>query len=394
MRPKVSVSRRFIAAVTGLFLFFAVPASAQTPELINNTSFRTDARAAVDSIYNFNFDGADRALAQWKNRYPKHPLWTLLDGMKFWWHVLSDLQDTSRDEQFFTKMKKADYEARKLLHKQPSHADGLIIRAISNGYMARQCANREEWVTSLSYARKALKAYEYLLELEPNLPDLKLAEGLKLYYSAYLPEAYPIVKTVSWFLPEGDKQKGLDLIRQAAEEAIFARAEATYFLGNINYHYEEQYQVALRNFEQLHRWYPDNNYYVRVLAKIYYERHRYEQALSLIDNTLAHWQQEDLPFHSVLKEELLYWKGAILRRQSQPAEALISFKTSFEASSGLPNTANRSFYPRSGYWAGKILYDEGREQEARVYLSKVRKADTGDSYRRKAEKLLSKIADS
>jgi len=375
------------------FLLASIPVTAQTPELINNNSFRRDAQAAVDSIYNFNFDGADRALASWKTEYPKHPLWTLLDGMQFWWHVLSDLQDTSQDERFFTKMKKADYEARKLLQKQPSHADGLIIRAISNGYMARQFANREEWVTSLNYARKALKAYEYLLEIEPDLDDLKLAEGLKLYYSAYLPEAYPIVNTVSWFLPEGNKQKGLDLIRQASEEAIFARAEATYFLGNINFHYEDQYNVALRNFEQLHSRYPNNNYYVRVLAKIYFELKKYDKALSLIDKVLERWEQQELPFEAVLKEELLSWKGSILRRQGRPKEALRSFENSFESSASLPNTEHRSFYARSGYWAGKILFDQGHPNEAKRYLSKVKKTDAGASYRRKAENLLSEIAD-
>lgn len=387
----MSVSRRFLLVCT--FLLVSIPVAAQTPELINNDSFRKDAQAAVDSIYNFNFDGADRVLASWKDQYPKHPLWTLLDGMEFWWHVLSDLQDTSQDEQFYNKMKKADYEARKLLQKQPSHADGLIIRAISNGYMARQFANREEWVTSLSYARKALKAYEYLLELEPDLDDLKLAEGLKLYYSAYLPEAYLIVKTVSWFLPQGDKQKGLDLIRQASEEAIFARAEATYFLGNINYHYEDDYQVALRNFEQLHSRYPNNNYYVRVLAKIYYEQKRYDKALSLIDKALERWEQQELPFEAVLKEELLSWKGSILRRQGRPKEALKSFENSFESSVSLPNSKQRSFYTRSGYWSGKILFDEGRKDEAKGYLKKVKKADSGASYRRKTENLLSKISD-
>lgn len=170
---------------------------AQLPELINNREFRPDARAAVDSIYNFNFEGAEEVISPWKNKYPDHPLWTLLEGMEFWWQVLSDLEDTSYDEQFYEMMKKVDYEAGKLLHEQSNHADGLIIRAIGNGYMARQYANRSEWVTSINYGRKAMNAHEYLLELQPELDDLKLAEGLKKYYLAHIPEEYPVVKTVS-----------------------------------------------------------------------------------------------------------------------------------------------------------------------------------------------------
>src|SRR5699024_10694539 len=118
---------------------------AQVPELINDPQFKTVARAAVDSIYNFNFEGSERLLRPWKEKYPDHPLWLLMEGMTLWWDVLSDLNDTSHDEQFFYLMKRADYESSKLLRKNSSHADGLIIKAVSNGYVARHYANREEW---------------------------------------------------------------------------------------------------------------------------------------------------------------------------------------------------------------------------------------------------------
>ena len=130
-----------------LFFFFvfivARPIKAQVPELINNPYFRTDAKAAVDSVYNLNFEGAQIQLKEWKNKYPKHPLWTLFEGMQLWWTVLTDLPDRSHDQEFFEMMKRTDYQAGRLLHRQPKHVDGLLIRAISNGYMARQYANRE-----------------------------------------------------------------------------------------------------------------------------------------------------------------------------------------------------------------------------------------------------------
>src|SRR5699024_396395 len=144
-------------------------------------------------------------------------------------------------------------------------------------------------------------------KVQPDLPDLKLAEGLKLYYSAYLPEAYPIVRTVSWFLPEGNKQKGLKLIGEAAEKSISASAEAVYFLGNINYNYEENYAKAIGSFEKLHSKYPNNNYYARILVKAYYRQNRYSKALDFIERTLSRWQQEELPHLKVMQEELLSW---------------------------------------------------------------------------------------
>ena len=392
-----SLEHKKVKQVRYWLLFFCIwglAASApaqQLPELINNPQFRPDAQAAVDSIYNFNFDGAEKALASWKKKYPHHPLWTLLDGMKFWWGVLSDLEDTSNDEQFYHMMKKANYQAGKLLQKQPSNADALIIKVISNGYIARQYSNRDEWITSLNYARKAMSAYNYLKKVEPDLADLKLAEGLKLYYSAYLPEAYPIVKTMSWFLPEGNKKKGLALLRQASKEAIFARAEAKYFLGNINYNYEKNYSTAVRYFEELQSQYPRNNYYARILVKTYYKQHRFSQALQFINETMNRWQKKQLPYENVMQEELLTWKGKILERQGKREQALENYKRAFSAGSQLPNTTKRPFYVVSGYEAGKILYHQKKMQQSRSYLKHIVNASTKSAYRDKAKHLLSEM---
>ncbi|SHF31696.1 Tetratricopeptide repeat-containing protein [Fodinibius roseus] len=374
-----------------LILVTTIPAVAQVPELVNDARFRSDAQAAVDSIYNFNFEGAEEVLSSWKEDYPEHPLWTLMDGMKVWWGVLSDLEDTSRDDELITVMKKANYQAGKLLHRQSSHADALIIQAIANGYIGRQYSNRQEWISSLNYARKAMNTYEYLLELQPDMEDLKLAEGLKRYYSAYLPEAYPVVKTVSWFLPEGDKQKGLRLIREASQKATFARAEALYFLGNINYNYEKDYAAAIPYFEQLTTRYPRNNYYARILTKSYYQRRRYNRALRFIDKTLERWKDHQLPHGKVLREELLTWKGRILEQKNRTDEALQQYRQAFELGEELPNTSHRSFWVVSGYLSGKLLAEQQHFEEAIYYLKQVAEADTAPDYRQKARELISKI---
>jgi len=379
-----------------LFLLFFVltvarPATAQVPELINIQDFRTDAKAAVDSVYNLNFEGAEEQLAVWKDKYPDHPLWTLFEGMKLWWTVLTDLHDRSHDDQFFEMMKKTDYRAGKLLHRQPKHVDGLLIRAISNGYMARQYANREQWITSINYGRKAIQAYDYLLDIQPELNDLKLAEGLKLYYLDYIPDEYPMVKTVSWALPDGDKQKGLEAIEEASQNAIFARAEATYFLGNIHYNYENNFGVAVRNFEKLHRQYPNNSYYIRILVKSYYKQSRLDEALKLIESNLQRWEGNDLPDLQVVQEELLTWKGRILEKRGRTDEAIDCYTRAFTLGQELPDTGNRSFYVVSGYLAGKLLAKNGSKDKAKGILNNVIEADAEKAYRRQAEELLAEI---
>src|SRR5699024_5132526 len=385
----VNIFKRSLLLTAGLLT--TVIAHAQVPELINNPDFRPDAKAAVDSIYNFNFDGADKVLSPWKEEYPDHPLWGLVDGMKFWWQILSDLENTEHDDAFIEMMKKANYQAGKLLHRQSSHADALLIQAIANGYIGRQYSNREEWISSLNYARKAMKAYEKLGQLYPDMADLKLAEGLKLYYAAYLPEEYPVVKTVSWFLPDGNKEKGLEKLREAAESGIFARAEATYFLGNINFNYEHNYSAAVDRFEELTERYPQNNYYVRLLVKTYYNMRRYNEALDFIGDALERWRTHTLPYQTILAGELLVWKGRILERKKQPQKALYSYRKSYRRIQELSNPGERSFGVIAAYGAGHMLYEQEKFSEAKKYLHKAEEADAAPQYREKAANLLSKM---
>lgn len=396
MRNESVITVKKVTIIRYLFLLFFVlfvahPAKTQVPELINNPDFRADAKAAVDSVYNLNFEGAEDQLAVWQNKYPEHPLWILFEGMQLWWTVLTDLYDRSHDEQFFEMMKRTDYQAGKLLHRQPKHVDGLLIRAISNGYMARHHANREEWITSINYGRKAIQAYNALLDIQPELNDLKLAEGLKLYYLDYIPDEYPVVKTVSWALPEGDKQKGLDAIEKASENAIFARAEAIYFLGNIHYNYEKNFGVAVRNFEKLHRQYPNNSYYARILVKSYYKQSRLDEALKFIESNLQRWEEKDLPDPKVVQEELLTLKGRIMEKRGDTDEAIDCYTSAYSLGEELPDTENRSFYVVSGYLAAKLLAENGSKDKAKNILHNVIAAQAEKEYRSRAKELLAEI---
>lgn len=376
-----------------VFLSGLLPAGAsgQVPELVMDPEFRPAARAAIDSIYNFNFDGAEQRLRPWKDKHPDHPLWTLMDGIRLWWEVLADLEDRSHDEELFNRMARADYESARLLGRHSGHADALIVRAIANGYAARHKANRGEWISSMNRARKALGAYNYLRERDTGLADLKLAEGLKLYYAAYLPEAYPVVRTVSWFLPQGDKQEGLQFLREAADSAVFAAAEATYFLGNIQFNYENNYERAEAYFRNLHHSYPRNVYYARYYVRTLFERDRHEEALAKIEELAARWQREGLPCRRVLEEEIYSYKGRILLEQGRAARAAAALEKTFGHGEELPETARRSYHVISGYFLGRALHALGRNGEAVKVLNHVTGHSAEESYRRRAEELREKI---
>ena len=354
----------FIVSI--LFYIFLIPSSicGQTVVLIDNKEFQEDAVVAIDSLYNRNTEAAQHILSSWKEANPKHPIWNMWSAMEVWWNILEDLYDESFDEQLFEVMKEADFEAGRLLRNEPDHPDGLIIRALATGYSARHHANRERWVTSVRTARTAYNAYNRLIEVRPDLPDNEFVEGMKKYYAAYLPEEYPVVRTVSWFLPDGDREEGIKSIEYATENAIFSRAEASYFLGIILLNYEEDYNGAARHFENLAYKYPNNSYFQRLYVRTLMEMRRSSLALEYSESLLERWEKQNLPRFQELKEEIYYLMGRAELLSGNNDLALEYFKNSMQAATSLGNTDNRIYYSLSGFFAGREYERQNKKDEA------------------------------
>jgi tetratricopeptide (TPR) repeat protein len=375
-----------------IFVFAALSdLKGQTPVLVNDKDFQVAARAAIDSLYNQNPAAVADLMKPWSDRYPEHPVWYLWEAMETWWVVLIDLYDESRDDLLFEKMEQANEAAERLLREAPGHADAHIVQAVANGYVARQNANRERWLRSVRTARNA---YQSHIELEKSAPDLKdnlFAKGLKKYYSAYLPEAYTIVRAVSWLLPDGDKAEGLELLELTSRDAIFARPEATYFLGLILLNYEADYERAMNQFYTLVNAYPNNSYYRRLLVRALFQQGQYDSALAEAEKALEHWNSNGFSDNPVLSEEMYYWRGRIYNLHGRTEEAYDSFFSGFHLGLNLPNRQMRSFHALNGYYAGLLAERKGESVRARSFYRAVTQLECEPDVRKRAADRLSNL---
>lgn len=361
---------------------------AQTTVLINDAFFEIDAKRAIDSLYNRNTEAADKLLEPWREKHPDHPLWLLWEGMEVWWEVLEDLDDRSLDREFIARMQQADYEAGKILRSQPGHPDALIIRSVANGYIARLHANREEWLTSMQFGKNAYQAHQELLEAAPNLSDNHFAEGMKLYYAAYVPEEYPVVKAVTWFFPEGDKEKGLEELRYAAKHGVFARAESKYFLASILHHYEGERDQAKQIFADLVETYPDNGYYRREYLQILSQLGEYNEILIFSDETLDYWNSMEVEIDPVLESEIKFWIGRAFYHNGNFVAARPHLIESVEIGDDLVSKEDREVYVLAAYFAGRahdIL--EQKEGAKKYYEIAADQSALPEARKRSREKL-------
>lgn len=357
-----------ISTIVILFIGFISPqADAQTKILIDDDQFTIDAIAAIDSLYNRNDQAAQEILAPWQEQYPDHPIWILWSGMEHWWLVLEDLEIRDHEDRFVELMRQADFEAGRILRNEPDHTDALVIRAVANSYVARMHANREQWITSLQIGRRGYQAHQRLIQVAPELPDNFFAEGMKYYYAAYVPETYPIVRPVAFFLPDGDRETGMRLLREAIDKAIFARPEATYFLATIYLNYEDDQLAAKTLFNSLVEQYPDNGYYRRMYMNTLGQLREYHSMIRFYHETMSYWKEKNLPDHPVMEYELTYWLGRAQYYLSDYHTAYDSFSKAVEIGNQLDNKEGRNFYTLSTYYAGLVSEELNRKVQAVKY---------------------------
>lgn len=369
-----------------VFFWISIPAEAQTIQLIHNEEFGEDAKKAIDLLYNRQNDAADDELFLWKKKYPDHPIWTLWDGMEIWWKILEDLNDTSHDEAFVETMKKADYEASRLLHNEPDHPDALIVKAVANSYVARMYSNRESWVTSMQIGRKGYEAHQRLLEVAPELPDNLFAEGIQKYYSAYIPETYTFLKAVSWFLPDGDREEGLKALQNAADHAVFARPEANYFLAYIYLNYEEDEEMAKLYFNRLVDNYPSNGYYRRLYMRTLAQLDLFSEMEMFFEQTMANRDESGISSDPITEAELWYWYGRSKYQVGLFRAALNAFEKSVEIGEQIEYSKDREVFTLAAYYAGRASEIQMDHDRARKYYNVAARQDAAPNARKDAER--------
>ncbi len=339
--------------------------------LFRDAKFQEVAPAAVDSVYNLKFESGRKLLEPWKKSQPDHPLWTFWDGLELWWKIVPDLEHTTYDQQFFHTFGRVDYACSRLLTRDAKNLDALLLKALSNGFMARLHANRDNWIRSLQYGKAASDALAMVELHYPDIVDTKFGRGLYLYYAETLPETYSFLKTFSWMFPEGSKVRGIAMLQDAAQNSTFLRVESTYFLGNILLNYENKPELALTYYDQLHNTYPDNAFFTRLYARIHFNQADNSRALGIMEGLL----QTLKPNAPVpLAEELHLLKGRLLFQQGRYNEARRSIEHTRRLASKAEGGNNRTQQVVATYYLAEIEQFEGNRDTARDLYRSVSRA--------------------
>lgn len=285
--------------------------TATSPSTVLSDPFvRTHGTEGIHLLYNMRSDRAEQHFQKIDKRYPQHPVGPFLKGLNLWWTIMLDLADTTHDEAFFDLMDEVIERADALLEENADHFDALLFKAAAHGFKARLASNRKNWWPTLRNAQKAIGPARRVAEIAPEENgDYVFGKGLYDYYTAILEEEYPATKAFTWMIPDGNRKRGLRLLKQTAETGRYVQTEGIYYLTQIHYLYEEDYSATRRYVTRLRERHPDNPYFHNYEGRVYAKWNRWDQARTVFSEVVDRCQQEQAGYTVHMEEVARYYLG-------------------------------------------------------------------------------------
>jgi len=313
-------------------------------------------RQGIYYTYNLEFEKAQNKFQQVVNMQPDHPAGHFFLAMVEWWRILIDLDDDSHDEQFYSMLRKVIDMCNERLEKNKNDIVALFFKGGSVGFRGRLLANRNSWIKAADDGRIALPIVQRAHQIAPNNYDVLLGTGIYHYYAEAIPEQYPFLKPLMVFLPKGDKQKGIEELTLASQNARYANIEATYFLLQIYYAYEQNNQKALELALKLHNQFPKNILFYRYLGRCYVKMANWENVYAVFSDILRCCRNRQVGYSDSAEREAEYYLGLYYMAMNKLEEGLQHFYRSDELSRKIDKDGPSGFMSMANLKIG-MIYD-------------------------------------
>lgn len=184
----------------------------------------------------------------------------------YWWKIFrvyvydKNATSTPFDKDFDYYLQETIDRSENLLEK--NDRDTLALFYLGNTYSLKSRVKglRGSYFSASRDAAKGKRYLEDALKTNQNLPDASYNLGVYNYLAGTLP-GYAKVLKFFLFLPGGSKQKGLDLLNEAAKKSTYFGDEAQLLLARFYADFEDRPADALKIVQSFHTRYPDNAWF-------------------------------------------------------------------------------------------------------------------------------------
>lgn len=251
-----------------LFAFLIMLGAAYTS---TSQTIEEEAGKGLNSLYHFRFAEADSIISDLEQNFPDHYLSSVVRANYFWWKMISQQQNDEVESNYLQSlMQVEDQLTHAAIHDNASY-DDLFYAIHLYAFRARLDLMNGDYFKALRHLNQSIGYISKTLGKEQQHQAFMLTSGLYNYLAGYGRREYPLLGLYTLMYPEGNMEKGLFQLKQAADgEELLVNTEANYFLMKIFFELENKPLQALEYAAILVDQYPDNlifmYYYHRIAA--------------------------------------------------------------------------------------------------------------------------------
>ena len=317
----VSPAHRFLLLAV-LLLVSAQTPFAQTTSVLDDPAFEREATRGLDLLYNMEFEQAGAVFDRLAAKTPDHPVAPFLQALVPWWQILMDLSDTSHDDAFFDAMDEVIDRSDRMLRRDSDNVDALFFKGAALGFRGRLQSNRRRWLKAALDGKRAMNYVLEVAEEDPDNADFVFGKGIYDYYAAAIPERYSWSKPFVAMFPEGSKSRGLAAMHRTFRDGTYIQTEAAYFLLQIYYLYERDFDKSLQFISWLRTRYPDNAFFHAMEARIYARFGQWDRADQVFQAVMLRYGQHRTGYNDAIAEQALYYLGRSQQMKRNYGQAL------------------------------------------------------------------------
>jgi hypothetical protein len=320
MEPRMKFQTIFLSACACALILVASPLNRAVPytrdarALESTTHFRE--AASRELAYQGNYDEALRAFAEMSNAQPEKPDGDFYQAVALVWKSYVDAPrldagnrafDAEIERLLVSAIKKAEAQKARPGKSKEDEIEALYYLGSSQALRSRLSFYHNQAIPAARAARAAQDYFDALLKLDENYWDAYYASG-SIYYRVGLLTDSSIGRLATTMLgakslPVGDRERGLNYLKIAAEKAPAASVDAKLALLEIYTFNDISLDRAATIARELQSKYPGNQTFARYLLKIYLESKNRAELMKTARQILARVKEGKPNFGAFMKAE-------------------------------------------------------------------------------------------
>lgn len=242
---------KILSSVFALAFFALVSSYSAADPIHSDEELDRVIQQANEKCLDARFDEALEMLKEAAKSRPNSPAVSYFLTNGYWWKIFrasiydKEMKTTEFDDDFDLYLQQTIDRSEALLDRNRDDVVGLFYLGNAYSLKSRLKGLRGSYISAGRDAAKGKKYLEQVLEHEPTQYDAYYNLGVYNYFAGTLPGFAKVLKTL-FFLPGGDKGKGLTLLKLAGQKSTYFGDESQLLLARFYADFEEQPLDALR----------------------------------------------------------------------------------------------------------------------------------------------------